>query len=228
VLAVRLVIAHLIPDIIVAVCHAAANKHHRRAEVSRCRQHKGTHAGATKLGSSLTDATRESRSRRTVRVLPLCCRPNVCRNDHRGPLTRWNHSDLRVRKAQLNSGPINWIVKQSIGANIAGLFYRDVRSWHLADNPTAPENVRFWTKADTEQPLSNKFDLCVHALDGSTALSDPSQRHFRGYQTSILRWCERSVSAAETPVQSVRVFNPTFQSGPFLAPRSLAPQPRIL
>jgi hypothetical protein len=34
-------------------------------------------SGVAELGSYLTDATREGRSRRVVRIPPLCCRPNV-------------------------------------------------------------------------------------------------------------------------------------------------------
>src|SRR5262249_35628881 len=30
--------------------------------------------------------------------LPLCCGPNESRNNYRGLLVRWNHSDLRVTK----------------------------------------------------------------------------------------------------------------------------------
>ena len=47
--------------------------------------------GATKLGSCLTYATRESRPRSAVRVFPLCYRPSVCDSNHRGVLTRWHH-----------------------------------------------------------------------------------------------------------------------------------------
>jgi hypothetical protein len=48
-------------------------------------------AGGGEVGPCLTDAAREGRSRRTVRVLPLWCRPNGSGNNHRGLLTRWKH-----------------------------------------------------------------------------------------------------------------------------------------
>ena len=53
-------------------------------------------SGTAELGSCLTDATREGRSRRAVRDLPLCQRPNVCDSNLRGILTRWYHANLRV------------------------------------------------------------------------------------------------------------------------------------
>ena len=49
-------------------------------------------SGTAELGSCLTDATREGRSRRAVRDLPLCWRPSVCSNNPRGSLTRWCHA----------------------------------------------------------------------------------------------------------------------------------------
>src|SRR5208282_890274 len=53
-------------------------------------------SGAAELGSCLTDTTREDRSRRAVRNLPLCWRPSVCDSNPRGILTRWCHTNLRV------------------------------------------------------------------------------------------------------------------------------------
>ena len=55
-------------------------------------------AGDGQLGSCLTDATREAAPGKPLVKLPLCCRPNGLRNSHRGPLTRWNHLDLRTGK----------------------------------------------------------------------------------------------------------------------------------
>jgi hypothetical protein len=49
-------------------------------------------SGTAELGSCLTDMTREGRSRRAVRDLPLCWRPSVCANNSRGFLTRWCHA----------------------------------------------------------------------------------------------------------------------------------------
>jgi hypothetical protein len=46
------------------------------------------------LGSGLTDATREDRSRRAIREVPLCRCPNVCLGNHRGTLLRWKHLNL--------------------------------------------------------------------------------------------------------------------------------------
>jgi hypothetical protein len=34
-----------------------------------------------------------------------------------------------------------------------------VRFWHIADMLNAPTNVRFWGKADIDQPLSTNLDL---------------------------------------------------------------------
>jgi hypothetical protein len=47
--------------------------------------------GTAELGSYPTDATREGRSRRAVRNLPLCQRPNVCISNRCGILARWYH-----------------------------------------------------------------------------------------------------------------------------------------
>ena len=49
------------------------------------------------MGSCLTDATLDDRSRRVVRISPLCCRPNACESNHRGTLTRWSHAYLHSR-----------------------------------------------------------------------------------------------------------------------------------
>jgi hypothetical protein len=48
--------------------------------------------GTAELGSCPTDATHEGRSRRAVRNLPLCQRPNACVGNHRGTLARWHHT----------------------------------------------------------------------------------------------------------------------------------------
>jgi hypothetical protein len=58
-------------------------------------KNKGT-PGETKLGSCLTDATRRGRARLTVRVFAAMLRSERLRNNHRGLLTRWNHTNLRA------------------------------------------------------------------------------------------------------------------------------------
>ena len=55
-------------------------------------------AGATELGSCLTDTTHRRRARLTVRVFAAMLRSERLRNNLCGLLTRWNHLDLRARK----------------------------------------------------------------------------------------------------------------------------------
>jgi len=43
------------------------------------------------MGSGLTDATREGRSRHLIRELPLCRNPDECRGNRRGAYVRWKH-----------------------------------------------------------------------------------------------------------------------------------------
>jgi hypothetical protein len=59
--------------------------------------------GATELESCPTDATPEVAPGEPSVCLPLCCDPNLFRNNYRGQLTRWNHRNLRVRILPLNS-----------------------------------------------------------------------------------------------------------------------------
>jgi hypothetical protein len=60
-------------------------------QVASILQKNGARRERPQLGSCLTAATRESRSRRAVRVFPLCYRPSVCDSNYRGMLTRWCH-----------------------------------------------------------------------------------------------------------------------------------------
>jgi len=60
-------------------------------QVASILQKHGARREWPQLGSCLTAATRESRSRRAVRVFPLCYRPSVCDSNYRGMLTRWCH-----------------------------------------------------------------------------------------------------------------------------------------
>ena len=55
-------------------------------------------AGATELGSCLTDTTHRRRARLTVRVFAAMLRSERLHNNLCGLLTRWNHLDLRARK----------------------------------------------------------------------------------------------------------------------------------
>jgi hypothetical protein len=54
------------------------------------------------VGSGLTDATREDRSRCVIRGLPLCRRPNGCFDSPCGARLRWKHLNLR---RQVYAGP---------------------------------------------------------------------------------------------------------------------------
>jgi hypothetical protein len=59
--------------------------------------------GNDPIGACSTNATHGGRSRRAVRVLPLCGRPNVCASNQCGTLTRWSHGYLRSRFADIYS-----------------------------------------------------------------------------------------------------------------------------
>jgi hypothetical protein len=54
--------------------------------------------GRLNWGSCLTDTTHRGRARLTVRVFAAMLRSERLHNNHRGLLTRWNHTDLRARK----------------------------------------------------------------------------------------------------------------------------------
>lgn len=61
---------------------------------SKCSPAPPDYAGTAELGSCPTDVTRDGRSRRAIRNLPLCWRPNVSESNHCGSLTRWSHDYL--------------------------------------------------------------------------------------------------------------------------------------
>jgi hypothetical protein len=54
-------------------------------------------SGAADLGSCLTNATREGRSRRTVRLFAAMLRTERVTQQSLRSFTRWKHSDLRAR-----------------------------------------------------------------------------------------------------------------------------------
>jgi len=53
----------------------------------------GANAGRAEVGSCLTDATREGRSRCAVRGVPLCRGPNACDGSRCGDEARWFHAN---------------------------------------------------------------------------------------------------------------------------------------
>ena len=63
------------------------------------------------------------------------------------------------------------IEPREVSASASGNKVRkpNVRYWHLADNPTAPAFVRFWTKADKVQILAA---LCLSANDPKRTLAE--------------------------------------------------------
>ena len=78
---------------------------------------------------------------------------------------------------------------------------RDVRSWHPADNPTAPAFVRYWTKADiagfwpgTVCPLLTQSGHSAYRLC-DVSHSSP-HRKVIGYEPRIRRGPLRRAHAA--------------------------------
>jgi len=70
----------------------------------------GCASGTAELGSCLTDATREGRSRRAVVNLPLRLRPNVSPAIIAAFLTRWYHTNLRA-SLRINKLKLGWLLR---------------------------------------------------------------------------------------------------------------------
>jgi hypothetical protein len=131
--------------------------------------------------------------------LPLCCGPNELRSDHRGLLTRWNHSNLRVRKVAIKFGPSNRVVKQAIVALALRRFNRRlVPSIQLRRSPWRCSPRRLRNSFIARQAIGAAGTVAAPGNEGPIHCSLKTAKRLAYFCGAKCRcWRKASLSAAQ-------------------------------